>query len=346
MKKTMYETNQQSGILLNANESPYPIASAILAEIKQDLDQIAFERYPSDRAFALCKAYGDYIHVPAENIIAGNGSDELIGLLIGLNISKGGKVYTLDPDFSMYDYYTEMQDGEMVKYAYDMKQSFDVEGFIEYGREQKIDMIILSNPNNPTGRSIPRNDLLKILAAFPRNLVIIDEAYGEFQEESMIPYLDRCHNLVVLRTMSKAFGAAALRCGFLLSCKSTIAQILPYKVPYNVNSLTQCAALRLLEHADEIKERIQEIKTNRDRFYEQVSALQLKDFTLYPSKANFIYGTTSKKSAFLIALQEAGIVIRNYQASDAFRITIGKEEENAKVLAVITSVFQKQEESL
>lgn len=343
MKTTIYETNQQQGIRLNANESPYPIDSAILEEIKQNLDQIAFERYPNDRASALCKAYGTYINVPAENIIAGNGSDELIGLLIGLNISKGGKVYTLDPDFSMYDYYTEMQDGTMVKYAYDMEQAFDVEDFIEYGREQKIDMILLSNPNNPTGRCIPRDDLLKILAAFPRNLVVIDEAYGEFHEDSMIPYLDRCSNLIVLRTMSKAFGAAALRCGFLMSCKSTTAQILPYKVPYNVNALTQCAATCLLEHADTIKGRIQEIIANRDQFYAQVAALQLEDFTLYPSKANFLYGTTTKKAAFLSALQTAGIVIRDYQESDAFRITIGTKEENAALFAVITSLFQKQE---
>lgn len=342
MEKVLYEANQNNGILLNANESPYNITEEILQEIKDALPSIAFQRYPNDDATQLRKAYAAYLGVDPDQVLAGNGSDEMIGLLIGLAISKGDKVYTLDPDFSMYDYYAGMHDGEMVTYHYELNDPFNVEDFIEYGRAHGVKLILFSNPNNPTGRIIAQKDLLKIVEAFPRNLVIIDEAYGEFAEASMLEFLESYQNLVVLRTMSKAFGAASLRCGFLVASTSTLAKIRPYKVPYNVNSLTQCVATILLQHAEEMKERIRELITSRDDFYATVCEKQYKDITLYPSQANYLYGTSSKKLKFLSALAKHEIAIRDYKGSDNFRITIGSPEENALVLSIMDEVFQER----
>lgn len=342
MKKVLYEAAQHGGILLNANESPYNVTEAILQEISDALNNISFHRYPDDAALPLRQAYASYLGVPADCVMAGNGSDEMIGLLVGLTISEGKKVYTLDPDFSMYDYYTGMHNGEMITYHYEMDQAFDAADFIIYGKQQNIDMVLFSNPNNPTGRIIDIADLIKIVEAFPDKPVVIDEAYGEFADQTMLPYLTTYPNLIILRTMSKAFGMAAVRCGFLITCSSTMDQIRPYKVPYNVNALTQCVAEILLQHSDEMKERIEECKASRDAFYQTVSDMKLKDFTLYPSKANYLYGTSIRKADLLEELQKRNVTIRDYKDGDAFRITIGTPAENALVLAAIQAVYKEE----
>lgn len=344
MEKVQYEAAQTGGILLNANESPYPITESIRQEILAEIKAMEFNRYPEDDASALRTAYANYLNVKESMIMAGNGSDELIGLLIGLTIEKGKKVYTLDPDFSMYDYYTGMHGGEMIKYNYAMNHRFHVEEFIEYGREQGVDLVLFSNPNNPTGKHLSNKDLIKIVEAFPRCLVVIDEAYGEFAQESMLDHVHEYRNLVILRTMSKAFGAAALRCGFMITHEETMKQLRPYKVPYNVNSVTQAIASVLLQHTEEMKQHIQELKDARDALYQEVCTLDLEEFILYPSQANYLYGSTSKKEAFLQALFKKDITIRNYTNSDTFRISIGTPKENALVLETIKEVFQGTKE--
>lgn len=338
-----YEAIQQEGILLNANESPYPFSKEILDEIKASLHTIPFHRYPQDDAYELRNAYASYLHLHPDQLIAGNGSDEMIGLLIALCITNGKKVYTLQPDFSMYDYYTEMQGGRMVTYSYGFHQAFDVEDFIQKGKQEQVDMILFSNPNNPSGRVIERASIKAILNAFPKIPVVIDEAYGEFSDQSMLEYLEEYPNLLVLRTMSKAFGMAALRCGFLIACKATMERIRPYKVPYNVNALTQYIATIVLHHQEEITNNVKTIIKERERMIGEIQSMDLEQFTIYPSHANYLYGISPRKQDFLQALKERHIVIRNYPNSDAFRISIGTQEENTQVLDIIQTVFKKEE---
>lgn len=344
MEKVQYEACQTSGILLNANESPFPISEDIRKEMVEAISKIEFNRYPNDDATELRKAYADYLNVDEAMVMVGNGSDEMIGLIISLMIEKGKKVYTLDPDFSMYDYYTGMHGGEMVKYNYAKSHRFHVEEFIEYGREQNIDMILFSNPNNPTGAMISNQEILKILEAFPRCPVVIDEAYGEFAQESMLAHLEEYRNLIILRTMSKAFGAAALRCGFMITATETMKQLRPYKVPYNVNTLTQAFATILLGHKEKMKQQINEIILLRDEMYQQILDLHLSDVIIYPSQANYLYGQSEKKELFLQALANKDITIRNYTQDHTFRITIGTREQNNLVLETIKEVFQEQKE--
>ena len=250
MANILYETKCNDGILMNANESYYNINEAMLQAFKDALNQVEFHRYPIDDSPALRKAYANYIGVEAENVMVGNGSDEMLGLIISLSIKGGKKVLTLDPDFSMYDYYTSMANGELLKYPMGPDTVFDVYDFIEFGRRNNIEMILFSNPNNPTGRSMTQAELIKIIEAFPRNLVVIDEAYADFADFTMLPYIHQYPNLVILRTMSKAFGMAGIRCGFMVACTSTMNTIYPYKVPYNVNVLTQAMAEIALQHLD------------------------------------------------------------------------------------------------
>ena len=208
---------KQEGILLNANESSVNLPLAIREEIAQAIQETAFNRYPQDDYTALREAYARYLQLQPEQIIAGNGSDEMLGLMIGLYIGKGKKLYTLAPDFSMY---ARIIAACMTERCADgrsnLEKHFDTEGFIAYGRQEQVSMVLFSNPNNPTGGSIPKSELCRIVEAFADIPVIIDEAYAEFDDSSMIDMLDRYDHLFVTRTLSKAFSLAAIRCGFLL----------------------------------------------------------------------------------------------------------------------------------
>lgn len=342
MEKVQYEAKQNSGILMNANESYKNVSTQMLKEIKDALDTVDFNRYPIDDAPTLCHAYADYIGVDQSQVIAGNGSDELLGLLVSLSIKEGKKLYTLSPDFTMYDYYTSMANGDMVKYPLAPQDRFDVEEFIEQGRREDIDMVMFSNPNNPTGRVLSVEELIKIVEAFPRRLVVIDEAYADFSTTTMLPYIDKYPNLAILRTMSKAFGMAGIRCGFLVAGKALIEKIRPYKVPYNVNVLTQIVGTIALSHHEDTLAFLKEVKQNRDDFYQAYQDANLQDVILYPSQANFIYGSATNKQAFLAALEKREIAIRDYVNTNTFRITIGSKEQNQMVLDALTEVFQKE----
>lgn len=342
MTNVVYEVKKNTGILLNANESYQNIDQEMLDQFKQALDTIEFQRYPEDAAIALRKAYAAYAGVQYENVMCGNGSDELLGFIIALCLKGGKKLYTLDPDFSMYDYYTSMANGKMVKYPYQPKDTFHVQAFIEYGRRKNIDMVLFSNPNNPTGQMISCGEILQILDAFPCIPVVIDEAYVDFSDENMVPYLNKYNNLILLRTMSKAFGMASIRCGFMLANTSTMSKIFPFKVPYNVNSITQAFACIALSNTTRAKTYVEEIKKARDDLYNEIQSLHLKNFTLYPSKANYLYGTSTTKHQFLSALEKQDVHIRNYKDDDAIRITIGCYEENKKILKIIKEVYGKE----
>jgi histidinol-phosphate aminotransferase len=263
----------------------------------------------------------------------------MLGLMIGYFLGKGKKLLTLSPDFSMYDYYASMHESEVVKFPCEQDGSFSIADFIEFGREHHVDMVLFSNPNNPTGHFVSNAQLCKIAEAFPRIPVIIDEAYGEFAKESMMAYLDTYHNLYVTRTLSKAYGFAGARLGFLISCPSNIAKLKPVLVPYNISSLTQRAGMIVLRHAAEYELLVEEIQLERDMLYHKLK--QLKNVTFYPSQANYLYGKSKYKQELLKAMEKEGIVIRNYEGKDSFRITVGSPAENAIVLSVLQEFDRK-----
>lgn len=332
-----YKTNQAAGIPLNANENPLNIHEQVLEDIKKALSNVEFNRYPDDECNELKAAYGKLINMPANQIIVGNGSDEMLGLLISLNITHGKKLYTLERDFGMYNYYTSMNDGEVITYPLDLDADFDAEMFCKLGRELDIDLIMFSNPNNPTGKLVKKDDLLMILEAFRDKIVVIDEAYIEFAAENstMIPYVDKYPNLIVTRTLSKAFGLAAIRCGFMIGNAEMIERIKAYKVPYDVNSVTQMIASIALEYCEPQKAVVEIIKAERNAVYMEIMKLKANNFKVYKSSANYLYGTTKDKAKFLKAFEDAGIKIRNYE-DDSFRITIGTHEQNVAVLNVLS----------
>lgn len=334
-----YEAKKQEGILLNANELYQNLSTVIMEEIKEAVTNIAFHRYPDANNTELIQSYAKVMNLREDKILAGNGSDEMLGLLIGYFLGKDKKLFTLDPDFSMYDYYATMHEADIIKFPCNEDGSFDVDQFIEQGRELGVHMILFSNPNNPSGHLLNRKNLDKIICSFPGIPVIIDEAYAEFGNESMLQCVDQYQNLYVTRTLSKAYGLAGARLGFLISNQENIAVLKPNVVPYNISSIAQKVGSIVLEHAKEFHPIVKQTIEERDNMYEKLK--HMKRVRFYPSQANYLYGTCAEKAQLLQAFDKHQIVIRDYAGKDTFRITIGSKEENKLVLEVLAQ-FEKE----
>ena len=177
-------------INLDSNEIYLNINENILMKMKSCLTQIDLHRYPTNDMQEIKKLYAKYADTDPKNIIVGNGSDEAIDLVISSVIRQGKKVLSLNPDFVMYDFYVTRFGGEIKTYNIGESMKFNVDEFIEMGKNEDIDMIIFSNPNNPTGIGIKVEDILKVLEVFKDKPVVVDEAYYEFYGETVISYIN------------------------------------------------------------------------------------------------------------------------------------------------------------
>lgn len=335
MKKIeSYTAAASDGLLLNANELSVSFSRTILDELKAAIDEIPFNRYPDAEETELLEAYGKCVGFSPDHLLAGNGSDQMLGYLIGTYLGKGKKLFTLEPDFSMYDYYASTYEADVVKFKEKKDGTYALEDFIQAAKNNAPDMILFSNPNNPGGQCLNPDEVEEILKAFPEIPVVIDEAYIEFSNipgsEKLIDVYD---NLFITRTLSKASGAAGLRIGFLIGSEKVMADLKKNFVPYALNRLSMKAAVIALAHRNEYEPLIALIKKEREKMYEE--SRKFTHLILYPSEANYLHGRCDNKKLLLKLFEDAGIVIRNYNDEDTFRITIGLPEENQRVLQVL-----------
>ena len=330
-------------IKLDSNESYISMSSELHSIIKSTLGLVELNRYPENNNYKIRSLYANYAGegITQENIIAGCGSDEMLGLVIGATIGKNRNLLSLSPDFSMYEYYVSLNDGNVIKFETAKDGYVDVDAFIEQGKREKINLIIFSNPNNPTGYALSCGEIEKILTAFKDTYVIVDEAYYEFNGESMIKYINKYDNLIVTRTLSKAWGLAALRVGFLISNKENINKLNSYKVPFNISSLSQAAAEVALENISRLKEDTKVIVDEREMVYKELKEIEKEaalEIEFYSSKGNYIFGRTPYKDALFAGLKKDRIIIRNFE-DDSFRITIGSSFENNLLIESLKGVF-------
>lgn len=332
---------ESSIIRINANESFVDMDSDMLIDMKSTFLDIDLNRYPEDTSEKLRELYGNYAGVNKENIIVGNGSDEMLGLIISLFINEGKKLLTFAPDFTMYDHYVSKNNGEIIKFKTNDDGGFDVGEFISCGKENDVDIIMFSNPNNPTGHALSMFEIIKVVEAFKDKYVVVDEAYYEFLGESMVPFINRYDNLIVTRTLSKAWGLAALRVGFMISNENVINEVSKFKVPYNVSSISQKLAEIALEKPQRVYKNTKIIVGFRESLYKELEYIEKEaalKIEFYPSKGNYIYGRTCYKDALLKGSEGRGIIIRNFE-DDSFRITVGSEYENRKIVESLKSIF-------
>lgn len=249
-----YNANQQPyRIKLDANESPYSLP----IEVRQKLAAFILEDpklnlYPDTDSIELRKVIGEHWSIPKEGIIVGTGSDQLIQVIANVFIGQKDKVLYPVPSFGMYRDSCLIAGGVAVKYLLDPIDKFEYskETIIKAYESEQPKIIYICNPNNPTGNLMPIEDILEVVRYCSKSIVIVDEAYAEFCDTTVIPYVKEYQNLLVLRTFSKAYGLAGIRCGYSISSEKLASAISLAKPPYNISSLSQFVAqIVLLEKA-------------------------------------------------------------------------------------------------
>lgn len=327
------EFKGEAGIFLDANENS--LGSPLIKW---------YNRYPDPMQQALKEKLSSIKGVPPQQIFIGNGSDEAIDLLYRAFCEPGiDNVIVCPPTYGMYEVSANINNIALRKVALTADFQLDLEAL-----EQAIDMhtriIWLCSPNNPTGNALHRDDIAMVLNNFD-GLVVVDEAYVNFsRHRSWIPELDEYPNLVVLQTLSKAWGLAALRIGMAFGSSELISILNRIKPPYNISQATQELALQALDNMEDVNEMIRIIVREREQLAAGLQKLP-QILHIFPSDANFLLVKTIDAESLYQYLVEKGIVVRNrskvIRCEDCLRITIGTATENQKLIEAISSFKNK-----
>lgn len=293
--------------------------------------------YPDSDSQLLRENMADFYSVKKENIMVGNGSSEMITTVINGFCEPGDKVMGFVPSFSMYDVYCKLACAEYVKLKSNDDFSFDLDYLVERAAEEKPKVIIICNPNNPTGNYIEKDDIIRTLDKLKDSVVILDEAYIDFGGDSCVDKINDYENLIVMRTLSKAFGLASIRMGCLIANSEMVNQLWKIKVPYNINTLTQYVANKAFEQVEKVKEFTAMIAKLRDDLSEKLAGLGIKT---YPSKSNFIFIYSETENLFE-KLNERGVLIRKFTGDleGYYRISVGYKEENEILLKELEDII-------
>ena len=321
-------------IRLDANECPENLPDDIRAEFAERLGNIAFNRYPDPMATRLVDSVSEYYAVKPELVTAGNGSDELIFLIEAAFMQKGDKMLVVSPDFSMYNFYSSICEVSCRTFYKNEALDIDVDALIETVNRDNIDLLMFSNPCNPTGRGITRADAEKLVRSV-NALVILDEAYMDFWTESLLDKIEDYSNLIIFRTASKLVGAAALRLGFAVANPAVSRALKAVKSPYNVNSVSQAFGEVVYRHKDNMQKRQKTIVNHTKILYNGLVewARTRQDVTVYSTVANFVFMKTGCSRDIWDYLKQQSIVVR--LMGDCLRVTAGTEQEVAAVLGAL-----------
>ncbi len=317
------EFQGEATVFLDANENPY---------------NGPFNRYPDPLQRAVKNQIAALKEVKWENIFLGNGSDEPIDLLIRAFCEPGiDNIVSIDPSYGMYEVAANVNNVAFRKVRLNEQFDLDTEAVLS-AVDTYTKIIFFCSPNNPTGNSLSRDRLYQVLNTFS-GLVVIDEAYIDFSEaSSFLSELDQYPNLVVLQTMSKAWGAAGIRMGMAFASIEIISILNKIKYPYNVNILTQEKALDMLLNNEEMERQLQIILAERTRLQQLLPELSCVK-RLYPTDANFILTEVTDANLLYKQLVEQGIIVRNRNnvtmCNGCLRITIGTPQENDALLEAL-----------
>ncbi|MDD3227877.1 MAG: aminotransferase class I/II-fold pyridoxal phosphate-dependent enzyme [Oscillospiraceae bacterium] len=328
---------------LDANESFLNLPDDLLQKIAAAVQQIAFNRYPDPYAAELCKAFGEYYHINPNHVTAGNGSDELINILISNFLMKGETVVTTAPDFSMYAFYPKLAETNCVEICKGNEFTVTPEQLTQTVQETHARMLLFSNPCNPTSLGLTKQQVLQVVQNVDA-LVVVDEAYMDFWEEpqSVLGEEDKYENLIILKTCSK-MGLAAIRLGFAVANESLTGILHAAKSPYNVNSLTQCIGTIALQEHDTLKANIQKIQKSRASLQKETENILNRHphaFQLYKSCTNFVTLRFPQVEACYRYLMEHQISVRKFPAF--LRVTAGSKTENHAFLSAFESFFEEE----
>lgn len=316
-----------ANVSLDANENPFGFG---------------LNRYPDGSMKKLKKAFASFRNVPEDRLIFGNGSDELIDLLIRAFCEPGkDKILTFTPTFGMYQVNAAVNDIEVIEEPLNKEFQIELDAVKAKLNDEHLKLIFICSPNNPTGNRIDKNTILSITSLFS-GLVVVDEAYIDFSEGSLVN--ESIPNLLILQTFSKAFGLAGARLGIGIGDREVIDVLYKIKPPYNINALTQEKALEMLNRPELIKKQLELLIAEREKLKTALSEIdQVKK--IYPSEANFLLVEFQNAQETYEALIRKGIVVRDRskQVTNTLRITIGTPDENQQLIAALKNEsYQEQ----
>jgi histidinol-phosphate aminotransferase len=301
-----------------------------------------FNFYPDSEYKQLRAVFAKYTGISIDNIMVGSGSDELLDLLFRLILDQDDQVINCPPTFGMYEVLVKLNKGKIISVPRLANFSLDMTG-IKKALNEKVKMIVVCTPNNPTGTTTSKDEILTLLRT--NKIVIIDEAYFEFSGSTVVPLITKYPNLIVLRTLSKWAGLAGLRLGYGIMNPFFVEQLLKIKPPYNVNSAAVIAGIAAMSD-DEWKKRVTKtIVMERKRI--KCELQKFPRFEVYPSKANLLFiKVKSNYEELKKALLNESIIVRYYDSYKAFRLSVGTQTQNTKVIEVCKKISVSQQESI
>jgi histidinol-phosphate aminotransferase len=331
----------RASVKLNQNENPWDVPARIKEEVLRRFGARKWSRYPDFVPASLHERLAEFAGWKSDGIIAGNGSNELIQALLMVTVAPQKRVLISEPTFALYRQVATVLGGEVESVPLTSTLQYDAGALLEIVEARQPDVTIICSPNNPTGCLLPEEDLRALLRA-SRGLVVVDEAYHEFAEHSVVPLLNEHENLIVLRTFSKAMAFAALRLGYLLASPDLVREIRKAVLPYNLNAFSQIAAEVAVENYEsELLPLVKEIISERDRLFAELS--QVDGLGPVVSKGNFmvVKSSTDPKQIFTDLLK-CDILVRDVSAypmlKDYFRVCVGTPEENSYLLETIREI--------
>lgn len=342
-------------VRLNTNENPYPLPEPLVERIAERVTEAArrLNRYPDRDAVELRTELARYLtrtgghEVTADRVWAANGSNEVIQQLLQTFGGPGRSALGFEPSYSMHGLISRGTGTGWISGPRNDDFTIDVEAARAVIAEQRPDVVFICSPNNPTGTAVGEATVLALYEAAQAAradgagaLVVVDEAYGEFSHRpSLLPLIEGRPNLVVSRTMSKAFGAAGLRLGYLAADPAVVDAVQLVRLPYHLSSVTQATALAALEHTDTLLKYVAQLKTERDRL---VTELRAAGCQVVDSDANFVqFGLFEEAHATWQAILDHGVLVRDNGVPGWLRVTAGTPAENDAFLDAVRAVLKE-----
>ncbi|MYS24467.1 histidinol-phosphate aminotransferase [Streptomyces sp. DvalAA-14] len=338
-------------VLLNTNENPYPLPEALVARIAERVAVAARElnRYPDRDAVELRTELAAYLSrtaghtVGVRQVWAANGSNEIIQQLLQTFGGPGRTAIGFEPSYSMHALISRGTGTGWLSGARGEDFTIDLAAATRQIAERAPHVVFICSPNNPTGTAVAAETVVALydaaMAAGP-SMVVVDEAYGEFSHRpSLLPLIQGRPRLVLTRTMSKAFGAAGLRLGYLAADPAVVDAVQLVRLPYHLSSVTQATALAALEHTDTLLGYVRQLKDERDRLVAELTAI---GYEVTPSDANFVqFGRFADSHAAWQAILDRGVLIRDNGVPGRLRVSAGTPAENDAFLDAARTVFKE-----
>ena len=327
-------------IKLNTNESPFDPSPEVKAAVTSGR-AARLQLYPEPDCTGLSDALAKHYGVRRENIVLGNGSDEILNFCFAAYFDRLSPVVFPDITYGFYKVFGDLYGSDYKQVPLDNGLRIRIEDYIGVNKH-----IVLANPNAPTGIALALSDIERIVSSNPNNIVVIDEAYIDFGGESCVPLIEKYKNLIVVMTFSKSRSLAGARVGFAIADSELAADLNKIKYstnPYNINSMSQQAARAALDSLEYYDENCKRIIDNRRAFCRELDRL---GFDYLPSCANFVFAKKSGVGGreLYTKLKENGILVRRFdnpRISDWLRITIGTKEQMEKLAAALSNLTEE-----